>query len=87
MVPENYVEFINDLTLLVNKKVIPMSRINDAVRRILRVKFIMGLFEKPLADLSLADQLGKKVSSSHSQYSLSFYNIRIFVHNFTISLH
>lgn len=60
MVPENYVEFINDLTLLVNKKVIPMSRINDAVRRILRVKFIMGLFEKPLADLSLADQLGKK---------------------------
>ncbi|KAM0937159.1 putative glucan 1,3-beta-glucosidase [Dioscorea sansibarensis] len=60
MVPENYVEFINDLTLLVNKKVIPMNRINDAVRRILRVKFIMGLFEKPLADLSLADQLGKK---------------------------
>ncbi|KAJ0974143.1 hypothetical protein J5N97_016108 [Dioscorea zingiberensis] len=60
MVPQNYVEFINDLTLLVNKNVIPMSRIDDAVRRILRVKFIMGLFENPLADLSLADQLGKK---------------------------
>ncbi|EYU39164.1 hypothetical protein MIMGU_mgv1a019891mg, partial [Erythranthe guttata] len=30
MVPDEYVEFIDDLTLLVKKKVIPMSRINDA---------------------------------------------------------
>ncbi|KAL0459965.1 UNVERIFIED_CONTAM: Beta-glucosidase BoGH3B [Sesamum latifolium] len=60
MVPEEYVEFIDDLTLLVKKNVIPMSRINDAVRRILRVKFIMGLFENPMADLSLADQLGSQ---------------------------
>ena len=62
MIPNNYVEFINDLTNLVNNKVIPMSRIDDAVRRILRVKFIMGLFENPLADLSMVDQLGKKVT-------------------------
>ncbi|XP_072991126.1 uncharacterized protein [Typha latifolia] len=60
MVPNNYAEFINTLTTLVNNNVIPMSRIDDAVRRILRVKFVMGLFENPLADLSLADQLGKK---------------------------
>ncbi|KAJ6798036.1 Uncharacterized protein M6B38_213375 [Iris pallida] len=60
MVPNNYADFINDLTSLVNQKVIPMSRIDDAVRRILRVKFVMGLFENPLADLSLANQLGKK---------------------------
>ncbi|WOL15298.1 hypothetical protein Cni_G24079 [Canna indica] len=60
MVPYNYTQFINDLTLLVNQNIIPMSRIDDAVRRILRVKFIMGLFENPLADLSLSDQLGKK---------------------------
>ncbi|KAL0369458.1 UNVERIFIED_CONTAM: Lysosomal beta glucosidase [Sesamum angustifolium] len=53
MVPEEYVEFIDDLTLLVKKNVISMSRINDAVRRILRVKFIMGLFENPMADLRL----------------------------------
>ncbi|KAL7154192.1 hypothetical protein ABFS83_04G218900 [Erythranthe nasuta] len=58
MVPDEYVEFIDDLTLLVKKKVIPMSRINDAVRRILRVKFIMGLFENPTADISLAHHLG-----------------------------
>ncbi|KAK4409148.1 Beta-glucosidase BoGH3B [Sesamum angolense] len=60
MVPEEYVEFIDDLTLLVKKNVISMSRINDAVRRILRVKFIMGLFENPMADLRLVDQLGSQ---------------------------
>nr|XP_018686615.1 PREDICTED: uncharacterized protein LOC103997551 isoform X1 [Musa acuminata subsp. malaccensis]XP_018686616.1 PREDICTED: uncharacterized protein LOC103997551 isoform X1 [Musa acuminata subsp. malaccensis]XP_018686617.1 PREDICTED: uncharacterized protein LOC103997551 isoform X1 [Musa acuminata subsp. malaccensis] len=61
MVPYNYSEFINDLTSLVKKNVIPLSRIDDAVGRILRVKFTIGLFENPLADLSLVDQLGKKV--------------------------
>ncbi|XP_020527889.1 uncharacterized protein LOC18421559 isoform X1 [Amborella trichopoda] len=60
MVPYNFTEFINDLTEQVNSKSIPMSRIDDAVRRILRVKFQMGLFENPLADLSLADQLGSQ---------------------------
>ncbi|KAA8543962.1 hypothetical protein F0562_021861 [Nyssa sinensis] len=60
MVPYNQTEFIDILTSLVEKNVIPMSRINDAVRRILRVKFSMGLFENPLADLSLVDQLGKQ---------------------------
>lgn len=60
MVPYNYTDFINDLTSLVKKKIIPMSRIDDAVSRILFVKFTMGLFENPLADLSLVDQLGKK---------------------------
>lgn len=63
MVPNNYDIFINDLTNLVNMNVIPMARINDAVRRILRVKFVMGLFENPLGDLSMADQIGKKVSN------------------------
>ncbi|KAK7356790.1 hypothetical protein VNO80_16066 [Phaseolus coccineus] len=60
MVPLNYTEFINGLTSLVKVNAIPMSRINDAVRRILRVKFIMGLFENPLADHSLVHELGRK---------------------------
>ncbi|XP_031401517.1 uncharacterized protein LOC116211329 isoform X1 [Punica granatum] len=60
MVPNNFMEFINILTDQVNKKIIPMSRIDDAVRRILRVKFTMGLFENPLADLSFANQLGSQ---------------------------
>ncbi|KAM0944131.1 putative glucan 1,3-beta-glucosidase [Dioscorea sansibarensis] len=37
-----------------------MSRIDDAVRRVLRVKFTIGVFEKPYADLRFADELGKK---------------------------
>jgi len=61
MVPFNYTEFIDGLTLLVKSNDIPMSRIDDAVRRILRVKFVMGLFENPLADHSLVHQLGSKV--------------------------
>ncbi|XP_062005100.1 uncharacterized protein LOC133722271 isoform X1 [Rosa rugosa] len=60
MVPYNYTEFIDGLTFQVKNKIIPMSRIDDAVRRILRVKFIMGLFENPLADLSLVNQLGSQ---------------------------
>ncbi|CAA6658475.1 unnamed protein product [Spirodela intermedia] len=39
---------------------IPMSRIDDAVRRILRVKLSMGLFENPFPEPSLGDQLGKQ---------------------------
>lgn len=60
MVPNNFQEFINDLKFLIQKNVIPMRRIDDAVKRILRVKFIMGLFENPMADLSLANQLGSQ---------------------------
>ncbi|KAF2322348.1 hypothetical protein GH714_012601 [Hevea brasiliensis] len=41
MVPYNFTEFIDDLTYQVKNKIIPMSRINDAVQRILRVKFTM----------------------------------------------
>jgi len=60
MVPNNYTEFIDDLKSLVNKNVISMKRIDDAVRRILRVKFIMGLFENPMADNSLANEVGSQ---------------------------
>ncbi|XP_016439679.1 uncharacterized protein LOC107765532 [Nicotiana tabacum] len=60
MVPENYTEFIDTLTQLVKDNIIPMSRIDDAVKRILRVKFTMGLFENPLADLSYVNQLGSQ---------------------------
>ncbi|XP_076933053.1 uncharacterized protein LOC143598817 [Bidens hawaiensis] len=60
MVPLNYTEFIDGLTYLVQNKLIPMSRINDAVRRILRVKFTMGLFENPLADYSMTKYLGSQ---------------------------
>ncbi|CAM8877273.1 unnamed protein product [Rhodiola kirilowii] len=60
MVPYNFTEFIDTLTRLVNENVVPMSRIDDAVHRILRVKFELGLFENPIADYSLVDQLGSQ---------------------------
>lgn len=62
MVPFKYKEFIDGLTSQVKNNIIPISRIDDAVKRILRVKFAMGLFENPLADHSLVNQLGSQVS-------------------------
>ncbi|MFM7023555.1 MAG: glycoside hydrolase family 3 N-terminal domain-containing protein [Flavobacteriales bacterium] len=41
------VSFCKYLIELVNEGKVPMSRIDDAVRRILRVKFKLGLFEHP----------------------------------------
>lgn len=61
MVPMLFEDFIQDLTLLVKSNVIPMDRIDDAVGRILLVKFTMGLFENPLADFSLVNELGSRV--------------------------
>ena len=71
MVPMNFNEFIDDLKQQVNNNIIPMKRIDDAVRRILRVKFIMGLFENPLADLTLVNQLGNQVCVHEQKYLLN----------------
>ena len=46
-------QFAIDLKELVEEGEVPMSRIDDAVRRILRLKFRLGLFDKP--DTHLAD--------------------------------
>lgn len=61
MIPFDYPEFIDGLTHQVNTNNIPMSRIDDAVSRILRVKFMLGLFENPYPDTSLVDHLGSQV--------------------------
>ncbi|XP_027065173.1 uncharacterized protein [Coffea arabica] len=58
MIPYNYTEFIDGLTFLVKNNFVPMSRIDDAVKRILRVKFTMGIFEHPLADYSMTKYVG-----------------------------
>lgn len=41
-------ECVNDLVAVVESGDVPMSRIDDAVRRILRLKVRLGLFENPL---------------------------------------
>ncbi len=56
--PNNFVEFIQDLKQLVAENKIPMTRIDDAVRRILRVKFEMGLFDSPGTDPALTAAIG-----------------------------
>jgi len=58
MVPYNYVTFIAELKKLVTAGKVPMIRINDAVRRIVRVKLQMGLFEKPYTDRTFTSQIG-----------------------------
>ena len=61
MVPENYRAYITDLKELVGEGKVPMSRIDDAVLRILRVKFAMGLMDpkrSQLADRSLWKSFG-----------------------------
>ena len=42
----------------VNDGVIPMERIDDAVRRILRQKFRLGLFDNPFPDAGLISKIG-----------------------------
>jgi beta-glucosidase len=49
MVPSDY-SFADLLVALVKEGAVPMTRINEAVRRILRVKFELGLFENPMPD-------------------------------------
>ena len=60
----NYVNFIHDLKELVAEGKVSTARIDDAVRRILRVKFQMGLFEQPCTDHALTAAIG---SAEHRQ--------------------
>ncbi|MES3628934.1 MAG: glycoside hydrolase family 3 N-terminal domain-containing protein [Longimonas sp.] len=57
MVPSD-VSFIEHLTSLVEDGEITESRIDESVRRILRLKFELGLFEDPMAGIELADEVG-----------------------------
>src|SRR6476620_2903388 len=51
MIPYDYKGFCTDLIALVKEGKVSQARIDDAVRRILRVKFELGLFETPVTRL------------------------------------
>ena len=57
MVPDNW-SFTDDLIALVKEGAVPMSRIDEAVRRILRLKADLGLFENPLPEPSMIANIG-----------------------------
>ncbi len=65
MVPYSY-KFSKCLIELVKEGQVPMSRIDDAVRRILRVKFQLNLFNKTYYDESLYTKFGSKEFSDVS---------------------
>ena len=58
--------FAVHLIELVNEGEVPIERINDAVRRILRVKFELGLFEKPYTEPESYPLFGSKEFSDAS---------------------
>jgi len=61
MVPQRYEEFIAGLKASAEDGTVPIARIDDAVRRILRVKIAMGLMDKnhsQLADRKLWREFG-----------------------------
>lgn len=60
----NYVDFINTLDQLVNEGKVSRARIDDAVRRILTVKFQMGLFDNRPTDPAFTASIG---SAEHRQ--------------------
>ena len=66
MVPNSY-SFSDNLLELVKEKKVPMARIDDAVRRILRVKYELGLFDNPMPNAAIKSNFGK---AEYSQASL-----------------
>ncbi|MEO8612221.1 MAG: glycoside hydrolase family 3 N-terminal domain-containing protein [Chloroflexota bacterium] len=58
MVPFDYKLFISTLTTAVESGEVPMTRIDDAVRRILRVKAWLGMFESPFGREDLLPEVG-----------------------------
>jgi len=58
MVPDDYVGTINGIVSDVNSGLIPQSRIDDAVTRILNAKFSLGLFSSPYTDRTYTSQVG-----------------------------
>lgn len=62
MVPYDYARFITVMKQAIRDGDISQERVDDAVRRILTVKFKLGLFDHPFADPSLLETVG---SESH----------------------
>ena len=58
MQPGNHKEFMASLKSSVRDRTVSISRVDDAVRRILRLKFKLGLFADPFAKTEFAASVG-----------------------------
>ncbi|MFL6131872.1 MAG: glycoside hydrolase family 3 protein [Nocardioidaceae bacterium] len=71
MQPTNFEAFESTLKGLVQDGTVPRARINDAVRRILRVKFALGLFEHPYTDRTHLPQVGSRAHRAVARQAVS----------------
>jgi beta-glucosidase len=61
MLPFRYKDFFFAVKNLLDERKISISRIDDAVSRIIQKKFELGLFENPFSDKSLLNSVGSKM--------------------------
>jgi beta-glucosidase len=71
MQPSNFEDFESTLTGLVQDGTVPLARIDDAVRRILRAKFELGLFEHPYTDRTHLSQVGDRAHRAVARRAVS----------------
>jgi len=60
MLPDRYTDFYNAMKSLISSGKIDTARVDDAVKRILAIKFKLGLFERPFTDRSLLPLVGSE---------------------------
>jgi beta-glucosidase len=71
MVPFEYARFIGAVEAGVEGGIISVSRIDDACRRILRVKAALGLFDAPFGDQTLLSQVGSPAHRAVAREAVS----------------
>jgi len=71
MVPYEYEEFINFLLELVEEGEVSMSRIDDANRKIIKLKFELDLFNNPVTNYENYPEFGSEASNKLAYVSAS----------------
>ncbi len=71
MVPYEYGRFMDTLIQAVEGSDVSLERIDEAVRRILTVKFEMGLFDHPFSDESLLAEVGSEARRALGREAVS----------------
>ncbi len=71
MVPFEYERFIKAVKVGVETGLIPVSRVDDACRRIVQVKMRMGLFDDPFGDSALLPRVGSEAHRAVAREAVS----------------